>query len=55
MVLIPTKCVVVPIDLSQSSATIAAALEVVPQPADVGLLHVVLPSSHRTAFIESNG
>lgn len=46
MPLFPMKCVVVPIDLSESSAAaVAAALELVSQPGDVHVLHVVLPSS----------
>jgi nucleotide-binding universal stress UspA family protein len=43
---LPLKCVVVPIDLSESSvAAVAAALELVSSPANVHVLHVVLPSS----------
>jgi nucleotide-binding universal stress UspA family protein len=46
MPLFPVKCVVVPIDLSESSvAAVAAALELVSDPANVHVLHVVLPSS----------
>ena len=44
--LFPVKCVVVPIDFSESSvAAVAAALELVSKPADVHVLHAVLPSS----------
>jgi len=47
MPLFPMKCVVVPTDLSESSAAaVSAALELVSQPADVHVLHVVLPSSN---------
>jgi len=47
MPLFPVKCVVVPIDLSESSvAALAAAIELVSDPADVHVLHVVLPSSN---------
>lgn len=43
----PVKCVVVPIDFSESSvAAVETALEVVAEPADVHVLHVVLPSSN---------
>jgi nucleotide-binding universal stress UspA family protein len=42
----PVKCVVVPIDFSGSSvAAVATALELVLNPADVHVLHAVLPSS----------
>ncbi len=47
MSLFPVKCVVVPIDLSESSvAAVAAAMELVSDAADVHVLHVVLPSSN---------
>ena len=47
MALFPAKCVVVPIDFSESSpAAIAAALELVSDPAHVHVLHVVVPSTH---------
>jgi len=46
MALFPVKCVVVPIDVSESSvAAVAAALELVSDSAQVHVLHVVLPSS----------
>jgi nucleotide-binding universal stress UspA family protein len=42
----PVKCVVVPIDFSESSAAaVVTALELVSKPADVHVLHAVLPSS----------
>ena len=42
----PVKCVVVPIDFSESSAAaVATALGLVSNPADVHVLHAVLPSS----------
>ena len=46
MPLFPVKCIVVPIDFSESSAAaVAAALELVSDSAHVHVLHVVLPSS----------
>jgi nucleotide-binding universal stress UspA family protein len=46
MPLFPVKCIVVPIDFSESSVTaVAAALELVSDSAEVHVLHVVLPSS----------
>jgi nucleotide-binding universal stress UspA family protein len=46
MPLFPVKCIVVPIDFSDSSVTaVAAALELVSDSAQVHVLHVVLPSS----------
>ena len=46
MPLFPVKCIVVPIDFSESSAAaVAAALELVSDSAQVHVLHVVLPSS----------
>jgi nucleotide-binding universal stress UspA family protein len=42
----PLKCVVVPIDLSESAAAaVTTALELVSNPAEVHALHAVLPSS----------
>ncbi len=42
----PVKCVVVPIDFSESAAAaVATALELVSSPADVHVLHAILPSS----------
>src|SRR5262249_35461895 len=42
----PVKCVVVPIDYSESSvAAIATALKLVSNPADVHVVHAILPSS----------
>src|ERR1700683_5695067 len=46
MPLFPMKCVVVPIDLTESSAVAwRAAIELVSDPADTHVLNVVLPSS----------
>jgi nucleotide-binding universal stress UspA family protein len=42
----PVKCVVVPIDLSESAAAaVVTALELVSNPAGVHVLHAILPSS----------